>query len=290
MKSILAVEKSETIADSLQAVNFAYAERPVTVGDLTSQTHKGIVNIDSGQIIGLIGKDRYVESYPAMFGAVIEALQAENVPLKAQGSKLFQGGAKGLIALKVDGIEEQASRKLGEAYSASIIISASMDSTWSLNVKLFIERLVCLNGMKAHQLEKECKIRLSKGAGDRMQVRLPHISQKIDMAIATTFESYSRLRDVKMSKSEMISFAEKIIPGTHTRSQNQRNTLEELFMRGAGNEGGTRYDAFNAVTEFISHHRGTKETEQNSREENRLLSFFNQSGKVIEDAYKLLAS
>lgn len=290
MKSILAVQKFDTIADSLQAVNFPYMEKAVTVGEFESQSHKGIVNLDSGSVIGIVGSDRYISSYPDMFGAVIEALQAENVPVKAHGAKLFQGGAKGLIALKVDGIEEQASRKLGEAYSASVIISASMDSTWSLNVKLFIERLVCLNGMKAHQLEKECKIRLSKGAGERMEVRLPRISQKIDMAIESTFESYRRLRDVKMSTSEMISFAEKIIVGDSTRAKNQRQILEDLYRKGAGNEGGTRYDAFNAVTEFISHHRGAKETEQNSREENRLLSFFNQSGKVIEDAYKLLAS
>ena len=40
--------------------------------------------------------------------------------------------------------------------------------------------------------------------------------------------------------------------------ETSRNRVIELFSNGAGNKGETRWDAFNAVTEYIDHHQGAK--------------------------------
>ena len=41
---------------------------------------------------------------------------------------------------------------------------------------------------------------------------------------------------------------------SRTRNHNKIEELMHLFEEGAGNEGKTRYDMFNAVTEYLDHH------------------------------------
>jgi len=40
------------------------------------------------------------------------------------------------------------------------------------------------------------------------------------------------------------------------RIRNQMDRVGDLFYNGMGNRGETRWDALNAVTEFVDHHRG----------------------------------
>lgn len=45
----------------------------------------------------------------------------------------------------------------------------------------------------------------------------------------------------------------------------------DLFKTGEGNEGKTRWDAYNAVTEYVTHYRTYRETEATSVEVNRFV-------------------
>ena len=45
------------------------------------------------------------------------------------------------------------------------------------------------------------------------------------------------------------------------RLRNRREEIVDLFITGAGNQGLTRWDAFNAVTEFLDHHNNVKKLE-----------------------------
>jgi phage/plasmid-like protein (TIGR03299 family) len=46
----------------------------------------------------------------------------------------------------------------------------------------------------------------------------------------------------------------------HTRTSNRRNEIQVLFQSGMGNNGKTRWDLWNAVTEYVDHHQGGRLT------------------------------
>jgi phage/plasmid-like protein (TIGR03299 family) len=71
-----------------------------------------------------------------------------------------------------------------------------------------------------------------------------------------------------------------------TRTNNRREHVTELFHNGKGNEGKTRWDMLNAVTEYYDHHVGNKKSTPSSR------FMSNMSGygpdRVKQQAFRLL--
>ena len=71
----------------------------------------------------------------------------------------------------------------------------------------------------------------------------------------------------KISREELEKVVSRLFPDKKVRNKGEevllsgetsRNRVIELFSNGAGNKGETRWDAFNAVTEYIDHHQGAK--------------------------------
>jgi hypothetical protein len=97
-----------------------------------------------------------------------------------------------------------------------------------------------------------------------------------------------------MSQQEMTGFVERLYPANgeelSTRTENVRSAIVTGFSRGTGNRGQTRWDAFNAVTEYLDWQSTFKETAF-PREENRLDSLLNgNAAKVRNRALELLLS
>lgn len=67
-----------------------------------------------------------------------------------------------------------------------------------------------------------------------------------------------------------------------TRSINMVEEMLHLFKRGAGNSGETRWDAFNAVTEFVDHSRSSRVTGGRSSGEVRFESTLLGSGDTLK--------
>jgi hypothetical protein len=74
-----------------------------------------------------------------------------------------------------------------------------------------------------------------------------------------------------MSKEQMDEFLVKLIPGDSGRPVARREELVSLFNDGAGNTGSSRWDAYNAVTEYVTHQATYRKTESTSAETNRFL-------------------
>lgn len=65
-----------------------------------------------------------------------------------------------------------------------------------------------------------------------------------------------RLKNEKFTRDQMVQFTQKLIPvedDESTRRQSKREKLVELYEGGKGNVGESRWDAFNAITEYESH-------------------------------------
>lgn len=75
-----------------------------------------------------------------------------------------------------------------------------------------------------------------------------------------------------------------------TRTQNQAKELNRLFSSGVGNLGKTRWDAFNAVTEYVDHGRSSRVTEGRDGAEVRFESVLMGSGDALKArAFDLLS-
>lgn len=88
----------------------------------------------------------------------------------------------------------------------------------------------------------------------------------------------TKLAETKMSKLQAMRFAIRFFndfkPITRTKSRTDRSRtrnhnkvehLMHLFEEGVGNEGKTRYDMFNAVTEYLDHHNIKSNTHNGRR-------------------------
>jgi len=72
------------------------------------------------------------------------------------------------------------------------------------------------------------------------------------------------LAEQKVVKSYVEGFVNTLIPSSKdevsTRTENRRNQITHLFSNGKGNNGETKWDLYNAVTEYVDHHSNGRVT------------------------------
>lgn len=147
------------------------------------------------------------------------------------------------------------------------------------------------------------------GNGRNRVLGVPHrsnILENVKAAVATIAAANAKeveerkrviaLAQVKMAFTEAEEFFKALVglkdngDESSTRLKNQVDQLETLFARGSGNEGRTRWDAFNAVTEFVDHSRTVRMTGNRSGAEARFESSLLGSGAEVKArAFDLLS-
>lgn len=92
---------------------------------------------------------------------------------------------------------------------------------------------------------------------DRVEVFKDNITNSINAARSFTSLAES-LQSKKFSRDEMVKLIENLIPkqkGESDRTEKKREKILMKFGHGLANKGQTRWDAFNAVTEFESYQK-----------------------------------
>lgn len=171
---------------------------------------------------------------------------------------------------------------------------------------VFNHRVFCLNQYKAIAYNNKQlnatgffhKIGHNAQAPARLRIANETFSEAIAGAVAVA-DFNSLLNSKPMDTSEMRAFTAELLPAAKegeepsTQIINRREAVAALFNRGEGNLGRSRFDAFNAVTEYFNHEvTGGKETATKTRGENRLVSLLpgGNHDKVITRAAELLAA
>jgi hypothetical protein len=191
-------------------------------------------------------------------------------------------------------IEAQISApKRGDKVGLSIAYFDRFDGSGKARLQLLANVLACDNGMtKANSLvtfsEKHCgSIR------ERFAAMEFNLAIKLQEQIQEMQGVVNALDNAPITRSEVIDFARTLFPAADelnvpTRTENVRDAILTGFVRGTGNVGRTRWDAFNAVTEHLDWAGTFRETEF-SREENRFESLVTGSAaRVRERAMELL--
>lgn len=157
-----------------------------------------------------------------------------------------------------------------DEYQKRVLLVTSHNGTYGLMVMITPVRVVCMNTLSAA---------LSNASNVYKVRHCPNLETKIaeaQKALKLASAYYDNLKGVleslqktPMNKPEMEVFTSQLFPAKEekqddgtiaipTRTANIRDKVVTLFERGQGNIGKSRYDALNAVTEYVDHQRLVK--------------------------------
>ena len=192
-----------------------------------------------------------------------------------QAVAVLKGGRTLSATIRLE--SEIVAPKRGDRVAISLGNFDHFDGGGRHSMPLFGDNLTCNNGMVNQSAvfsmsEKHCEGTLKSRFAAMAETLIRRLKEEMAKMQCTV----TRLDTTPMARDEMVSFANRLFPATDeakvpARTENLRNAVITGFVRGTGNEGKTRWDAFNAVTEELDWSGTFRETEF-SREENRFES------------------
>jgi len=226
---------------------------------------------DTKAPLGVVGAD-YEPSNPRDFINRQYAL-AESMGGKVVRAGFLEERARAFAFVQIgEKIEiPRGKRKVGDPVQAYIYSTDGWDGGTPVRSRLFIERLKCANGMTSREIHAKLWISHTSGMSKRAEPRHATFQGEVTKMVDAIRVEFTKLAQARMTVEEAKAFVEKLIPGEATMSVNRRTKILGLFETGVGNQAATRWDAYNAVTEFITHHRTYRTTEVTSIETNRFL-------------------
>jgi len=230
---------------------------------------------DNKRILGVC-KGRYqVVQTRDMFRPLHDMINKYGAKYETGG--LIEGGKKCWISAKMPndwGLKNRPDDKVEQR----IITLVSHDATKRNAYFTIAKRVFCNNMLNVLSAEAK-KSNFGVSHSSSWEDQLLNATGGFDASIASYnhFNAIAdRLNSRKFSVKEMKQFAEVILPDMPpkldefgrevkkretSRLQNRRDLVVDLFSTGAGNLGRTRWDALNAVTEFVDHHNSASRLE-----------------------------
>ncbi len=268
------------------------------------KTHKGagfqVVRTDTDVPLGHVGNDYKTLQNEDVFGAVHRV--GKDHGAEASQAGFIDDGATCWLTYKLpDSIKlKKRAKDVTDIYLLGLNNHSGL---FNAMLSSFGTRVFCNNQLPlitSKSGKAFCyKIRHTTSGADRLKLA----EQAFKRAVKDAKE-YGRLAnhldDQNFSQKQMEGFAAALFPATPnkkgdtpTRTQNMRDEIVELFSTGFGNIGKTKWDALNAVTEYVDHHRATRVVENSGRSkaQNQFQSGLlpNGSGsKIKERAIQLL--
>jgi phage/plasmid-like protein (TIGR03299 family) len=104
---------------------------------------------------------------------------------------------------------------------------------------------------------RDYRIQHYSNYSDRLDLVKSVFAKNIN-SLKNMYTDFAKLDSKAISKTELYNFLGDLYPmkdDEDERTLNRHNDIAALFSRGAGNLGKSRWDAFNAVTEYVDHHQ-----------------------------------
>lgn len=252
--------------------------------------YKGkVVNFrnDNGQALGIVSDGYKIVQNSTAF-AFLDSFLGDEIESYVKAG-CYKGGAKIYLRAKLPGTLTFANNPddTGEKY---VDFFTSHDGSMAMEIQILAFRLVCSNGLKAFRKMNSLKIRHTANMTlSDVKMKLGFVENKFSL-----IESLSQKMAVQpVSNDRLVSILEGAgaIPHEEKRSTRATNIIQEisaLFDRGLGtnlkNTRGTAWGAYNAITEYVDHHRGN---DQEKREES---SNIGSGARIKERALELLSA
>ena len=253
------------------------------------ESHKAIVR-DDGQVLGVVGSKYELIQPVEAFEFFSPWLESGQVELEAGGS-LCNGSRMWALAKIKDAINEIAKNDPVTAY---FLVYTSFDGSLSHGLQFTPIRVVCQNTLaEARQGATKSNskgVRHTKG----MHAKIDQIQASIDVARQTfdaTCQQYELLAKKSISKAQTEAFVRYVIEPegndsaeNSTKLENKVQSVLSLVSNQRNAElvpaiRGTAWEAYNAVTEYITHEHGRND-------DNRLnAQWFGDSAKLNRRAF-----
>jgi len=242
---------------------------------------------DDHQALGIVGKE-YAPSNPREF------LQTQYEFAEFIKGEVIRAGfipdrsrAFAFIRLKEDLKLPREIRAKGDPTSVYIYSTDGWDGGTPRRSRLYLERLVCANGMTSKEIKPDLWVSHTKGSAERYDKQWKTFLAEVCTNVETIRNQFITLAQARMSEADAKAFLEKLMPGESTITSKRREVVLNLFKTGVGNEGTSRWDAFNAVTEYVTHHRSYR-GEEGAETTNRFLGVL-ETDTLRNQAMALLA-
>lgn len=223
-----------------------------------------IRNTCNDSILGIVGKRYNIVDVPTMVRPFHEQI-VKKFDLEYENAGIIENGRKCWVAARFRNPLTLKYRPK-DMINNRIFCLITNDGTFKNSYLSMAHRVFCNN-----QLKLMVKAASSSGLGV-MHTRNHQRKIDINMALINTFieagdnfiGKANSLNDKIMSTSEAKDFVAKLLPSgkKNTRQshriEHRRAHIMELFYNGVGNIGKTRWDMFNAVTEYFDHHNNQK--------------------------------
>jgi len=291
------LEEPATAREAIEAAGLNYLaelkEIETTEGSQIPQ-RKAVVRSDTGDVLGVVGNSYIpVQNYQA-FG-FLDAIVADGRLRYHTAGALGKGERVWMLAKIPGQIQVKGGDDLVEKF---LLLSNTHDGSSALRVFFTPIRVVCQNTLN---------FALNQGRSQGISIfHKGDLTTKIREA-QRVLGLAERFYDDAEAKIELLanhyptplqlqSYFESLYPdptdGKNTRAKNVRESLNRLFETGIGLDipgiKGTTWAAFNAVTEWVDHHRPTRASDPNARASKRLNSaWFGTGAKLKARAWEL---
>lgn len=209
---------------------------------------KVMIREDNNQPLGIVSNN-YEPVQNAALKSLILPLVEEGV-LSIQNQGYLNNGSKVFIQLQV----EQEYQVIGEEYKGYLTLLNSHNGSTSVAIGPSMYRVICGNTFSSAYKEIGAKFRHTEGVTQRVLTSTA-VVEFVDNAMRTYAESVEKLANTNCTEAQFRKAVEAIYqkPVSEMRDSFVER-LNGLFYGGAGNEGSSMYDAFNAITDYSSHH------------------------------------
>jgi len=252
---------------ALAGADFAVFDSPIqTDHRQVITTHKAIVRQDNGLPVGVVGKDFGTVQHADAFWGLKQVCERGDASLECV--EVVDGGAR-VTATALLGFSSivQPGREAPDSLAHFLRAQNAHDGSASASFGLYTLRLTCLNGQTSNQFLEGARIRHNINAAQRV-FDARHIVSSIVESAKEEAEQFQRLANSAIALKDFVKFASELLVDIRGDADTDRKKarrlkdvqeLSEYFCEGQGNLGETKYDAFNAVTEWLTPRRAQYE-------------------------------
>tara|TARA_X000001382_G_C3160007_1_gene175900 strand:- start:323 stop:1342 length:1020 start_codon:yes stop_codon:yes gene_type:complete len=296
-----------TFADS--HLNWTVSKRPMQYqanidGDLFLPSDSyAVVRDDTNEQLGTVKASYQVIQNESSWQAIIEPLEALNIDYKIMNANSLDNGKMIFCQIELaDSHFTVDSNGEKDKYLGYLTMFNSHDGQMCLTIGDTTVRIWCRNTF----MQALSNIIKGKGLVKQSASHSGDVSAKIEgmkIALENKFESQiltqkalQELASREMKERDAKAFALGFLKSSASRSVNQANKIHGYFRKGIHNFGNTRYDMFNAVTQFYTHDQNTNDekptAQQRKSNENALFkrneTFYGQGSKRKALAFDIL--
>jgi len=232
------------------SLNWDVVKTPVMYsfnGQITTAEDRFVIaRTDTGANLGIVGEG-YEPVQNSSLLAQVEPLESEGV-LTRSNTGYLSGGRRVFVQSRLAEEFEVA----GETTKAMVTLLNGHDGKVSTKIGLTAVRVICGNTFAMASSEMSVVIRHIRGANEKVLTN-EFVREFTNEQMGIYAQNMESLKSTSCSVGTFESIMTKVFKKEHATQVREMDDLKNLFRNGAGNDGRTLADAFNAVTDFSSH-------------------------------------